>query len=87
MLQNALDLTYLFCDGVYLRLQPEGPKTAAVLCAYGIKFHGRNVLLHLAVGDKESKVCWKSFFEDMKLRGLTNPLLSVIDGNSGCGRR
>jgi transposase-like protein len=41
------------------------------------------VLLHLAVGDKESTVCWKSFFQDMKQRGLTEPLLAVIDGNSG----
>jgi putative transposase len=41
------------------------------------------VLLHLAVGDKESTVCWKSVFEDMKRRGLKEPLLLVIDGNSG----
>ena len=41
------------------------------------------MLLHLAVGDKESTVCWKSFFEDMKQRGLKEPLLAVIDGNSG----
>jgi len=41
------------------------------------------VLLHLAVGEKESTVCWKSFFEDMKRRGLKEPLLVVIDGNSG----
>jgi len=67
----------------YLRLRPEDPKAVAVLCAYGIKTDGRKVLLHLAVGDKESTVCWKSFFEDMKRRGLKEPLLVVIDGNSG----
>lgn len=55
----------------------------AVLCAYGIKADGRKVLFHLAVGDKESTVCWKGFFEDMKQRGLKEPLLVVIDGNSG----
>jgi transposase-like protein len=80
---SAVDLLYLFCDGIYLRLRPEDPKAVAVLCAYGIKSDGRKVLLHLAVGDKESTVCWKSFFEDLKQRGLTDPLLTVIDGNSG----
>jgi putative transposase len=77
------DILYLFCDGIYLRLRPEDPKAVAVLCAYGIKSDGRKVLLHLAIGDKESTVCWKSFFEDMKRRGLKEPLLVVIDGNSG----
>jgi transposase-like protein len=78
-----VDLLYLFCDGIYLRLRPEDPKAVAVLCAYGIRTDGRKVLLHLAVGDKESTVCWKNFFEDMKQRGLKGPLLVVIDGNSG----
>jgi transposase-like protein len=76
-------ILYLFCDGIYLRLRPEDERAAAVLCAYGIREDGRKVLLHLAVGDKESTVCWKSFFHDMKQRGLAEPLLVVIDGNSG----
>jgi len=80
---SDVDLLCLFCDGIYLRLRPEDPRAVAVLCAYGIKTDGRKVLLYLAVGDKESTVCWKSFFEDMKQRGLKEPLLVVIDGNSG----
>jgi putative transposase len=79
-------ILYLFCDGIYLRLRPEDQKAVAVLCAYGIKDDGRKVLLHLEVGDKESTVCWKSFFEDLKSRGLAEPLLAVIDGNSGLRR-
>jgi len=55
----------------------------AVLCVDGIKGDGRKVLLHRAVGDKESTVCWKSFFQDMKGRGLAEPLLAIADGNSG----
>jgi len=76
-------ILYLFCDGIYLRLRPDDERVAAVLCAYGIREDGRKVLLHLAVGDKESTVCWKSFFQDMKQRGLAEPLLAIIDGNSG----
>ena len=83
---SAHKILYLFCDGIYLRLRPEDAKAIAVLCAYGIREDVRKVLLHLAVGDKESMVCWKSFFQDMKQRGLTEPLLVVIDGNSGLRR-
>jgi len=46
----------------------------------------QKVLLHPAVGEKESTVCWKSFFEDLKQRGLAEPLLAIIDGNSGLRR-
>jgi transposase-like protein len=76
-------ILYLFCDGIYLRLRQEDERAAAVLCAYGIREDGRKVLLHLAVCDKESTVCWKCFFQDMKQRGLSEPLLAVVDGNSG----
>ena len=79
-------ILYLFCDGIYLRLRAEDEKAVAVLCAYGIKDNGSKVLLPLEVGDKESTVCWKSFFQDMKSRGLAEPLLAVIDGNSGLRR-
>jgi transposase-like protein len=79
-------IVYLFCDGIYLRLRPEDEKAVAVLCAYGIREDGRKVLLHLEVGDKESTVCWKSFFQDMKSRALAEPLLVVMDGNSGLRR-
>jgi transposase-like protein len=80
---TAHKILYLFCDGIYLRLRPEDEKAVAVLCAYGIREDGKKVLLHLAVGDKESTVCWKSFFQDLKQRGLVEPLLVILDGNSG----
>ncbi|MDI6809652.1 MAG: transposase, partial [Candidatus Eisenbacteria bacterium] len=44
---------------------------------------GGKVLLHLAIGDKESGACWEAFLEDMRERGLDDPLLAVIDGNAG----
>jgi putative transposase len=76
-------ILYLFVDGHYLRLRAEDDTAIAVLCAYGIEENGQKVLLHLAVGDRESKSCWKSFFQDMKTRGLADPLLAVLDGNAG----
>ena len=74
---------YLFLDGTYLKLRPEDKRAIAVLCAYAMRWDGRKVLLHLAVGDKESRACWEAFIEDMKGRGLNEPLLCVIDGNVG----
>ena len=74
---------YLFLDGTYLKLRPEDKRAIAVLCAYAMRWDGRKVLLHLAVGDKESRACWEAFIEDMKARGLNEPLLCVIDGNVG----
>jgi transposase-like protein len=76
-------LMYLFIDGIYLRLRPEDKSKVAVLAAYGMLWDGKKVLLHLAVGDKESTACWEAFFEDMKARGLNDPLLAVVDGNAG----
>lgn len=80
---SAHRLMYLFLDGIYLRLRPEDTRKVAVLCAYGMLWDGRKVLLHLAIGDKESTVCWEAFLEDLKARGLTDPLLAIVDGNAG----
>jgi len=74
---------YMFFDGIYMKLRPEDKRAVAVLCAYGMLWDGRKVLLHLALGDKESTACWEAFIEDMKQRGLPDPLLAVIDGNAG----
>ena len=74
---------YLFLDCTYLKLRPEDKRAIAVLCAYAMGWDGRMVLLHLAVGDRESRACWEAFIDDMKWRGLNEPLLCVIDGNVG----
>ena len=80
------EVLYLFLDGIYLKLRPEDKRAVAVLCAYGMLWNGHKVLLHLAVGDKESTSCWSAFLEDMKGRGLPDPLLVVLDGNAGARR-
>ena len=80
---SGINLLYLFLDGIYLKLRPEDKRPVAVLCAYGIQWDGRKVLLHLETGDKESTACWEAFLEEMKRRGLSEPLLTIIDGNAG----
>ncbi len=73
---------YLFVDGIAERLRPGAPREA-VLAAWAITWTGRKVLLHLAPGTKESTDCARAFFEDLKRRGLANPVLVVTDGAPG----
>ena len=41
------------------------------------------VLLHLAVGNKESEDCWTEFFRHMLSRGLRIPTTVTSDGAPG----
>ena len=75
-------VAYLFVDGVAERLHAGLPREA-VLCAWGITEDGRKVLLHLAPGTKEDTASCTGFFEDLKRRGLPDPLLVVTDGAPG----
>src|SRR5262249_23218178 len=78
-------LAYLFVDGVAERLHAGLPREA-VLCAWGITEDGRKVLLHLAPGTKEDTASCTAFFEDLKRRGLPDPLLVVTGGARGLSR-
>ena len=75
-------VAYFFVDGVAERLHAGLPREA-VLCAWGITEDGRKVLLHLAPGTKEDTASCTAFFEDLKRRGLADPLLAVTDGAPG----
>jgi len=80
---SGYDVVYLFVDGVHEALRLEGGLKEALLCAWGVCSNGRKVLLHLALGNKESYVCWRDFFRDMISRGLRMPLLVCSDGAPG----
>jgi putative transposase len=75
-------VAYLFVDGLAERLHAGMPREA-VLCAWGITEDGRKVLLHLAPGTKEDTASCTAFFEDLKRRGLPDPLLGITDGAPG----
>lgn len=76
---------YLFLDGLAEQLRP-GAKREAVLCAWAITWEGKKVLIHLAPGTKESTDCCREFLEDLKRRGLEDPLLAATDGAPGLMR-
>jgi putative transposase len=75
-------VVYLFVDGIAERLRAGQPREA-VLAAWGIGADGRKVLLHLMAGSKEDTETVRAFFQDMRGRGLGDPLLVVSDGAPG----
>jgi putative transposase len=54
-----------------------------VLAAWGIARDGRKVLLHLMAGSREDVETVRAFFQDLRARGLNDPLLVVTDGAPG----
>ena len=78
-------VVYLYVDGIAERLRAGLPREA-VLAAWGIGADGRKVLLHLMAGSKEDTETVRAFFQDMRGRGLGDPLLVVSDGAPGVVR-
>lgn len=76
-------ILYLFLDAHYLALRQGTDQKEGVLVAWGVTEDGKKVLLYIDRGERESYDCWKIFVEDMRARGLNEPLLVVSDGNTG----
>lgn len=79
---SDIEESYLFVDAIYESLRRYGAKEG-VLAAWCITTEGRKVLLHLAVGNKESETCWTEFFRQMINRGLRIPTSVTADGAPG----
>ncbi len=79
---STVEVSYLFLDGIYESLRRYGAKEG-ILAAWCITAEGRKVLLHLAVGNKESEACWTEFLRDMVGRGLKTPTSVTCDGAPG----
>lgn len=77
------DVVYLFLDGVYESVRLRAGAKEAILCGWAILSNGHKVLLHLALGNKESYESWMDFFRNMLKRGMRMPLLVVSDGSPG----
>ena len=73
---------YLYLDGIAERLRP-GAKREAVLAAWAITWEGSKVLISLAPGTKESTDCCREFLQDLKRRGMPDPIEVVTDGAPG----
>ena len=80
---SGFQIEYLFLDGVYESLRLQAGLKEGVLVAWGICRSGQKVLLHLALGSKESYTAWCDFLRDMVRRGLNVPVEITTDGAPG----
>jgi len=79
---SALEVEYLFIDAIYEGLREWGC-SQGLLCAWGICRDGSRVMLHLALGSRESYENCLEFLRGMTQRGLRTPLLVATDGAPG----
>jgi transposase-like protein len=79
---SVFEVEYLFIDAVYEGLRSWGC-SQGILCAWSICRDGRKILLHLALGSRESHENCLEFIRDMVRRGLPPPVLVTTDGAPG----
>jgi transposase-like protein len=83
---SDFEVEYLFLDAVYESLRRQGGGKEGILSAWAICADGRKVMLHLALGNKETYPNWLEFLRDLVRRGLQTPVLVTTDGAPGLMR-
>ena len=79
---SVFEVEFLFIDAVYEGLRPWGGHQG-ILCAWAICRDGRKLMLHLALGSRESYDDCLDFIRDMVGRGLGVPVMVTTDGAPG----
>jgi transposase-like protein len=78
------DIVIVFLDGFHLKVRiGRKVESLPVLCAVGVRSDGSKVLLALELRSSESSAAWRSLSDDLCARGVTAPVLAVIDGSKG----
>lgn len=80
---TGLKVLYLIMDGIRIGVRGGTAEKEAVLVATAYLEDGERVLISVELGNRESYNSWKLFIEDMKMRGLRDPLLIITDGSPG----
>lgn len=80
---NDFKVVYLFLDAVYESLRIFKTRQEGILVAWAICEDGRKILLHLALGNKESHEDWKAFLRNLISRNLQAPVMVTSDGAPG----
>jgi putative transposase len=83
---SEFDIVYLFVDGIAERLRA-GFAREPVIAARRIGRNGQKVRLHLMSGSKEDTETVRAFFQDMRARGLGDPILVASDGHQASSGR
>jgi putative transposase len=80
-------LLYLLLDAIHVRVRVDRRvQVVPVLVALGIDETGHKDLLALHLATSESTAAWTALIEDLASRGLSAPILCIIDGNAGLRR-
>lgn len=83
---SGFSVLYLVIDGIRLGVRTDTKEKEAVLAATAFLEDGRREVLGVSLGNRESTASWKGFLEEMRERGLKDPLLIVVDGCPGALR-
>jgi transposase-like protein len=78
----GVDYVYLWADGIHVNVRLEKHKLC-LLVMIGVRADGRNELIALADGYRESAESWADLLRDCKRRGMRAPVLAVGDGALG----
>lgn len=80
------DFVFLFLDALSVKIRFElKAKKVKLLVAYGIKSDGTREMISFRRANSESAACWKSFLDNLFVRGLKGKSLKLIimDGGGG----
>jgi len=80
---SPLEVIYLFLDGIRLGVRRGSREKEAILVAHAVLADGRREVLAVALGSRESTRAWADLLEDLKRRGLPEPLLLITDCGGG----
>ena len=82
-----VDAVYLYLDAFALRVRSAGKVVSVpVLGVVGVRSDGGKYLLALDLCSGESAAAWRGCLDDLVARGLSAPVLCIIDGNAGLRR-
>ena len=80
------DFVFLFLDALSVKIRFElKAKKVKLLVAYGIKTDGTRELISFLQANSESTACWKSFLDNLYVRGLKGRALKLIAMDGGGG--
>jgi len=80
------NFVFLFLDALSVKVRFElKAKKVKLLVAYGIKADGTRELISYQRANSESTACWKSFLDNLYVRGLRGKTLQLIAMDGGGG--
>lgn len=80
------DFLFLFLDALSVKIRFElKAKKVKLLVAYGIKTDGTREMISFRRANSESTACWKSFLDNLYVRGLKGRTLQLIAMDGGGG--